>query len=306
MDKEKEYKYLQFPNCLLMQTYNEDVESGLRQILRYGIMNYATKLKYSLQDVAKQTAYYYYRKADVLQASVIKKIHKAVDHDLFTPDVDYNGFAGDAFNPEDNITELLKLFESDPQFKNDAILNYQLHLATSNNHLAVKIASNDSLINDYETALQLQRDFETDFGPDALAFCKISMLFEFIENHKDIDLFRAYMGIKSMLGRRNFISSNKPAILSRMIGCKSKAAFEKFSYDKRFISTIQKYGKRYHMDKLLLTLAERRYIMFLSKEKVSVIYLSKYMEPEELGSLIRETKFKQNIKQRIKNVTASL
>jgi hypothetical protein len=69
---------------------------------------------------------------------------------------------------------------------------------------------------------------------------------------------------------------------------------------------VEKYSKRYRMDKLLLTLAERKYIMFLSKEKVSVIYLSKFMEPEELGKLIRETKDRQNIKKRIKDVTASL
>jgi hypothetical protein len=144
-----------------------------------------------------------------------------------------------------------------------------------------------------------------------MPYCKDSMLFEFIKNQKDIDLFRAYIGIKSMLGRRNFISSNKPAILSRMIGCKSKAAFDyytsnKYNKDKNLLPTVAKYSKRYHMDKLLLTLAERKYIMFLSKEKVSVIYLSKYMEPEELGNLVKETKGRQNIKQRIKDVAVSL
>ena len=137
------------------------------------------------------------------------------------------------------------------------------------------------------------------------------MLWQFIDNPKDIDLFRAYIGIKSMIGRRNFISSNKPAILSRMIGCKNKAAFEfftanRYNKNKNLLPTVEKYSKRYNMDKLLLTLAERKYIMFLSKKEVRVIYLSKYMEPEELGKLIKETKERQNIKQRIKNVTATL
>jgi len=313
MDKEKvkEYGYLQFPDCLLMETYNKDIESGLRLILRYGIMNYAIKLKYNLQDVAKQVCYYYYRKQDVIQNSIIEKLNTAIDEDLFTPDEDYNGFAGDTFQPDDNISEVLKLFESDPQFKEDSIINYQLHLSTSGDHLGISIASNDSLIESYNKALQIQKNFEDKFGPDAMPFCKKSMLFDFINNPKDIDLFRAYIGIKSMLGRRNFISSNKPAILSRMIGCKSKVAFEyyttdKYNKNKNLLPTVEKYSKRYHMDKLLLTLAERKYIMFLSKEKVSVIYLSKYMEPEDLGKLIKETKERQNIKQRIKNVTASL
>lgn len=311
MNDKKEFKYVQFPLCLLMETYKEDLETALRLILRYGIMNYATKLKYNLQDVAKQVCYYYYRKQGVAQNSIIEKIETAIDQDLFTPDEDYNGFSGQTFQPDDNISEVLKLFESDPQFKEDSIINYQLHLSTSGDHLGISIASNDDLIDTFNRALQIQETFEERFGPDAMPFCKKSMLFDFISNPKDIDLFRAYIGIKSMLGRRNFISSNKPAILSRMIGCKSKAAFEyyttdKYNKDKNLLPTVAKYGKRYHMDKLLLTLAEHKYIMFLSKEKISVIYLSKYMEPEDLGKLIKETKTRQNIKQRIKNVTASL
>ena len=276
-------------------------------------MNYAVKLKYNLQDVAKQTAYYFYRKQDVLQNSIVEKINAAIDDGFsFIPDLDYNGFTGKGeFDPDLNVTELLLLFDKDETFKKDCVLNYQLHLCTSSNHLGISIATNDSLIKSYNTALQIQKTFEDKFGPDAMPFCKRSLLFEFIENPKDIDLFRAYIGISSMIGRRNFISSNKPAILSRMIGCKSKSAFEyyttdKYNKDKNLLPTVEKYSKRYHMDKLLLTLAERKYTMFLSKENVSVIYLSKYMEPEELGKLIRETKYKQNIKQRIKDVTASL
>jgi hypothetical protein len=122
----------------------------------------------------------------------------------------------------------------------------------------------------------------------------------------DLDLFRAYIGIKSMIGQRTFISTNKPAILSRMIGCKSKAAFQHFSTDKNLMPTVEKYLKRYHMDKLLFALAERRFIMFLSKPKVSIVYLSKFMQPEDLARLIRDSKSKQDLKNRMKAVTASL
>ena len=311
MEDKKEYGYVQFPLCLLRETYNGDTKQGLRLILRYGIMNYAAKLKFDINEVAKQVAYFYYRKDDMLQTSTRKTIQKAINENQFTPDEDYNGFAGRTFQPDNNIDELLLLFNKDSKFKEDCILSYQLHLATSNNHLGISIASIDSLIDYYKTALRIQSDFEGQFGPDAMPFCKKDMLFDFIENPKDIDLFRAYIGIKSMIGRRNFISSNKPAILSRMIGCKSKASFEyyttdKYNKDENLLPTVEKYCKRYHMDKLLLTLAERKYIMFLSKEKVSVIYLSKYMEPEELSKLIKETKSKQDLKNRIKNASTNI
>lgn len=314
MNKEKnEYGYLQFPLCLLMETYR-DIDRGLNLILSYGIMNYALKLKYNIDDVARQAIYHFYRKENVLQTSIIEKINSAINDGFsFTPDDDYNGFGTNGkFDPDLNIIEIKTLFDKDNEFKAKCIINYQLHLATSKDHLGITIGSNDSTINRYNEAAQIKKNFEDKFGPDAMPFCKKGMLFDFRDKQKkDIDLFRAYIGIKSMIGRRNFISSNKPAILSRMLGLKCKSAFEfyttdKYKKDKNLLPSVEKYSKRYHMDKLLLTLAERKYIMFLSKEKVSIIYLSKYMEPEELGSMIKQTKERQNIKQRIKDVTASL
>lgn len=311
MSENNDFKYVQFPNCLLMETY-KDIEQGLRLILRYGVVHYAKKLPYRLGDVAKQTCYDYYRQQDRLQRSVIDTIRVAEVNNHFS-EIDSCGFSvgGASFYPEENISELLLLFDNDGSFKSDCILNYQIHLACSHDHLSIIVPSYDYNIKGYNEALKIQEEFEKQFGPDSMPNCKVTMLFDFIENPKDIDLLRAYIGIKSMLGRRNFISSNKPAILSRMIGCKSKAAFYNYTSDrynksKHLLPTVEKYSKRYHMDKLLLTLAERKYIMFLSKEKVSVIYLSKYMEPEELGQMIRETKDRQNIKKRIKNASSIL
>jgi hypothetical protein len=309
MNDKKEFKYVQFPNCLLMQTY-DDIEKGLRMIIDYGIVHYAKKQSYNLHDVARQVCYDYYRNRDLLQYSVINTIRVAENHDQFS-EVDHDGFSWDSFNPEDNINEILLLFENDSSFKKTCILNYQIHLVCSQDQLNIKLRSYQRTIETYDKAVKIQESFERQFGPDAMPYCKVSMLWQFIDNPKDIDLFRAYIGIKSMIGRRNFISSNKPAILSRMIGCKNKAAFEfftanRYNKNKNLLPTVEKYSKRYNMDKLLLTLAERKYIMFLSKKEVRVIYLSKYMEPEELGKLIKETKERQNIKQRIKNVTATL
>lgn len=309
MNEKNEFKYVQFPNCLLMQTY-ESIDNGLRMILDYGIVHYAKTQPYELHDVARQVCYDYYRNKNLLQYSVINTIKVAENHDQFS-EVDHDGFFWDSFNPEDNINEILLLFENDSSFKKTCILNYQIHLVCSQDQLNIKLGSYQRTIETYDKALKIQEAFERQFGPDAMPYCKVSMLWEFIDNPKDIDLFRAYIGIKSMIGRRNFISSNKPAILSRMIGCKTKSAFEYFTTDrhgkkKNLLPTVETYSNRYRMDKLLSTLAERKYIMYLSKKKVSVIYLSMYMEPEELGKLIKETKERQNIKQRIRDAAASL
>jgi hypothetical protein len=309
MNEKNEFKYVQFPNCLLMQTY-ESIDNGLRMILDYGIVHYAKKQPYELHDVARQVCYDYRRNWNLLQPSIINTIRLAENNDEFS-EIDYDGFSWTSFNPEDNINEILALFGKDSLFKKTCILNYQIHLACSQDQLSIKLGSYQRTIETYDKAIKIQEAFERQFGPDAMPYCKVSMLREFIDNPKDIDLFRAYVGIKSMIGRRNFISSNKPAILSRMIGCKTKSAFEYFTTDrhgkkKNLLPTVETYSNRYRMDKLLSTLAERKYIMYLSKKKVSVIYLSKYMEPEELGKLIKETKERQNIKQRIRDAAASL
>ncbi|MDP3442491.1 MAG: hypothetical protein Q8T08_06470 [Ignavibacteria bacterium] len=307
-EKKREDRYIHFPLCLLMQTY-QNAATGLNFILDFGIVNYANSFKYQMPEVGRQLMYVYYRETDKMQNHLKKAIDKYGASGQLTIDEDYNGFSGANFDPLEASEELLGLFESEPEFKADAILLYQIRQAESSLHL--KVYSIDSTIERYKKALALKNEFEMKFGADVMPSVKPSQIIEFRESSKDLDLFRAFIGIKSMIGRCNFVSSNKPAILSRMIGCKSKAAFEYYTTDrynkvKTLLPTVEKYGKKYQMDKLLLTLAERKYIMFLSKVKVSVIYLSKYMEPEDLGKLIKETKESQNLKKRIRDATASL
>jgi len=298
--QDKEYRYIQFPLCLLMETYKTDIESALRLILRYGIMNYAIKLDYNLHDVAQQVAYYYYRKQDVIHKSIINKLDNAIEEGLFTLDEDYNGFQGTAkFDPEENIIEIMNLFDSDPQFKADSILHYQLHLCTSSDHLGVGIASNDGIIKSYNAALQIKKDFEKKFGPDAMPNCKIQQLFKFIENPKDIELFRAYMGILSLIGQRTFISTSKPVILSRMIGCKSKAVFDFYKTERKLISTIDKFSKRYQMGKLLETLEQRKFILYFSHQHESIMYVAKYNDdPKQVADLIKSRRELNGMKKR--------
>jgi hypothetical protein len=168
------------------------------------------------------------------------------------------------YDPDpDTVEDILQLFEHDPELKDSAILNYQLSLATSKKHLNFPIESNDDILESYHIGMQFQQTFEKQFGSDAMPNCKRDVLKSFLDNPEDIDLFRAYIGITSMIGRCNFVSSNKPRILSRMLGLKSKAAFQYYSIsDENLLPTIEMYRKKYHMNRILLTLAERKYIMY--------------------------------------------
>ncbi len=307
-EKVREDKYIQFPLCLLQLTYLNPNE-GLNTILNFGIVHFGMRFEYNITEVARQLMYAYYRNRPLIQESLIIAMDKYAESGELFIDEDCNGFNGTEFDPNQSIEDLLELFELDRDFKTAAIFRYQTAQAT--NFLNIRIGSMDAIISRYKIAIEYQKDFEQKFGKDVMPGVKPSQIFEFRDSGKDLDLFRAYIGIKSMIGRRNFVSSNKPAVLSRMIGCKNKEAFEyctskmNKNYES-FLPTVHKYGKRYNMDKMLLTLANRKFIMFLSKEKVSVIYFSKCMEPEALSNLVKATKKNQNLRNRIRVAAASL
>ncbi|MBE0667571.1 MAG: hypothetical protein IH593_07825, partial [Bacteroidales bacterium] len=281
------YRYLQFPLCLLVETY-KDKTKGLNLIISYGLGHYALSQKYNLKDVARQIVYDYYRNNDRMTDKLCSAISQAAEQDRFTRNDDYGGFDGTGtFDASDNITELVQLLESDPDLKAEAVRYYQFHQAGE--FLNVDIKSVANTLSRYHEAKSLQDVFEAQFGPDSMASVKPSLLFEYRDDSKqDFDLLRAYISIVSLIGYRNFISTTKPVIISRMIGAKSKAAYEHLVNTMEVRDTVAKYSKRYNIDKLLLCLAKQKFIMFLSKRHVSLVYVSRYMEPDELAALIRK------------------
>lgn len=306
---QKEYGYLQFPLCLLGETYKDQVK-GLNTIIGYGTVNYAMKLPYDINRVATQAIYDYGRNIGKLQPYLAKRMTKAVDDGTILYEDEFNGFNPKGnFKPDPDLclNPLLRLFDEDPKMREEAILNYQLHLAASKDHLSINISSNTSIKSSFDEASRIKQDFEQIFGPDAMPCCKKSLVFSFRnEQLHEIDLFRSYIGISSIIGRRNFANTNKPAILSRMIGAKNKAAFEYYSQDPHIRPTIERYGKRYQMDNLLHTLRDREFIMYLAPEKRRSFYISKFMAPEELAKLIKQSQSRHGMKERIKQATATI
>lgn len=299
--KVKEYGYIQFPLCLLQETFR-NVEEGLNLILDFGIVNYARKLPYSLEEAAKQVCYYYYRNRNILQQDILNKISKAERSGMFTPDEDYNGFTGDSFNPEENIDELMQLFSKDSKFKDDCIIHYQIHLATSGNHLNIAIGSNDNTIRRYNKALKLKEIFESRYGADAMPMIKKGIIFDFRDNKEnDINLFRGLVSVKSLIGLKNFIATHKTVILMRMLGCKSKASLSDFLQNCDLASeAYKKYSGRKRMDNLLYKLMERGFITMLSKKHENRIYLStRYQTPVEFAEAIIKYRNERDIKKQL-------
>jgi hypothetical protein len=290
-------KYLQFPLCLIQEVL-KDRKNGLNKCVDFGIFRFAKSQKVNLEKVARQLSYEYHRRAKKLPDGLYNVINEAKEEGRFTHEDDSGIFIFDnVFDPELNVTELEIMFEENNDFKEQAILHYQIHQATEDTNITL----GSNAMERYEQAARIQANYEAKFGPDAMPSVKPSLLCQFRDDPKqDIDILLAYIGISSLIGQRNFISTSKPVIISRMIGAKSKASNQAFSKTKESQAIVTKYSKRWNMDKLLLSLAEQKFIMYITRPHVSVVYVSKYMEPEELAELIRQSREKHSLKNKIK------
>lgn len=292
MEKKTEYGYIQFPLCLLKETYH-DFKKGMNLITDYGIVCYAKKLHYCDEDVSRQLIYDYTRHKDSLGPYLLSKLSEIsdIDDDFANGNILWT----EGIEPSSYLIEAVQwLLDNDSRFEAEAVLHYQLHLATSTDHLSITF-NEECTLKSYNEALKIKEKFECQFGRDAIVSIKLDMIMNFIDNEADIDLFRAYVGIRSLIGRRNFISCNKPAILSRMLGLKSKEAFNYFIRKKQYrddnlLPIYEKFKVRYHMDRLIRKLVEKKFIMFLSIKNVSTMYFSKYMAPKDLAGLVQKSK----------------
>lgn len=300
--------YLNFPLCLLIETY-EDSLSGWEQIIGFGIVALAQKFKFEINEVGRQIMYSYYRESDAIPRWLHREINQYVESNELEIDEDYNGFTGDNFEPFSAVgSELFELFECDRKLKEQAILFYQVRQLLKLGILPDSIESPKQVLEWRDRAIQFVERFETRFGTDVMVGIKLELIIQAKNKKIDRDLFRAYTGVKSLIGKKKYTLATKPAILSRMLGCKSKEAFEFYTKEKWFkqkslLPTLKKYSQRYHMDKLLLRLAEGKFVMFLSRKQLSSIYLSTFMEPEELSKIISETK---PLKQRISDAATGI
>jgi len=228
----------------------------------------------------------------MIQYDLLVSIDNYIESGQLTIDDDYNGFKGSEFDPMDEITELLKIFETDLQFKADAILRYQISKASD--FLKIKIVSLDMIIEHYNEGLELKKKFEEVYGPDCMPMIKPKQLIEFRNPDKDLDLFRAYIGIKSLIGQQRFVVTTRNVILMRMLGCKSekslKAFISKNKSAKELYNTYSRSDKaiRYHFDKLFGKLLSSGFLQskIFERSVSRKIFLSTKLTHDQLANEI--------------------
>lgn len=296
----KNPKYFQFPLCLLQNVLSNS-ESGIGLIICFSVINRAKKTNYSMHDVSRQLMYDYYRNLDVMEDVLQKKFKKYIKQDEIILDEDYNGFVGidNTFNPETNIKELQVIFRKDKEFEEFAIFHYQITCAAK--LLNVQLGDIDNTIDRYEEALKQINHHQAKFGNDPMPGITTDLLWDVKgkKNNEEVELLCALTAIRSIIGQRSYSPTYKNVILMRMIGAKSKKALEEClnaeNPNKNLKIVYEKYSNRYHMDKMIEKLRERKFI----QSKIALgrkIYFSTKLSMNELENVLKEERKKKNFK----------
>lgn len=274
-------KYLQFPLFLLRDLLTNK-EQVLNQIIRYGIYRFAQSMQYDIREVARQLMYGYYR--GYLTNNLFKTLEYYILNGSIEIDDDYNGFAGDKFIPDDSIENILKLFTTDRMFRDVAIEYYQIKQA----YKFLNITGNyDNCKSEGQKIAEMIPEKEP------MPMVSKSLVFEFRDHSKtefDLMQFACYIGINSILGKKNYSRTNKQMILCRAFGY---ASIKHLPED---ISELyKKYSKRYHIDKLI-TFLELNWGVITYSNNMRGMYISK-ADKMPLNSLVLAAETKKHSRQ---------
>lgn len=248
----KETKYLQFPLSMLPELVLNSQET-ITKIEHYGIYRYSKnileKKEEDIEKILKQFLYYYYRKKEFLTTELISKMERYISEESLILDIDYNGFHNESFNPLSEINSLMAIIQTDSDFKYEILEWYWV--CCSSHFFNFEKTINPKQI------LKIGSEVSSEIKPqEPMVSCKLSHLENFYKEEKDeydkIQLV-AYLAIRSILGGKEYVKTNKSHILSRMMGYASKKMIPSKLSDEVF-QLFDKYTIRYHIDKLIVEL----------------------------------------------------
>lgn len=286
---ETKEKYLQFP-LFLIRNMVIDKETTINKILNFGIYKYSKNFDYSIEDASKNLVYYYCRKQNDLTKYLLKAINRYSCVEILDLDEDCSGFQGKEFEPAYEIEQLIEIFKTDTEFKNEVIEFYQMQL--SYNSLGISGNIEMSLKQGKEIESQIEKN-------EPLPMINMKLLFEFRDKEKsefDLMQFVAFVGIKSIIGKKQYVKTNKNHIISRMFGYSSIMQLP--NEDNAIIKElIKKYSYRYHIDRVLLYL-ELNWKLMTYSNNIRGMYLSieNKINIDELALIAETKKHKNKIK----------
>jgi hypothetical protein len=248
----KETKYLQFPLSMLPElVFN--TQATIKKIVHFGIYRYSKIIleekEGDIENALKQFLYFFYRQKEFLTERLIQTMESYISEELLILDTDYNGFHNESFNPESDINSLMAIIQTDSDFKYEILEWYWVCCSS-------RFFNFEKTINPKQI-LKIGSKISSEIKPqEPMVSCKLNHLENFYKEEKDeydkIQLV-AYLAIRSILGGKEYVKTNKSHILSRMMGYGSKKMIPSELSDEVF-QLFDKYTIRYHIDKLIVEL----------------------------------------------------
>jgi hypothetical protein len=295
---DQQQKYFQFP-LFLMRPLLTDPQGTLNRILQYGFFRYAFSLSLYKENIADRVIYSFNT-----EGVMIRELERLLNSHGFRRDEEYRGFNGKGeFDTEQNDqqSELIKLFSSDPELLRLSAIHANIETAVYNLNSFYQIAFKKSIYDHLAWYQNLN-------VPDKEPFPQIplSILAKYIieQKHDEFDLIQlsAFIAITSILGKGKYKKTNKPFILARMLGYKSPKELPADlppHYDQ--------YSKRYHFDRLKTFLKLNWNLYFESKGIYGGQYVANagHISQVDFKVAIKEKQYKTRIDQMKKKEAAA-
>lgn len=291
----KETKYLQFPLSMLPELIFNSQET-ISKIVHYGIYRFSKnileKKEEDIEKALKQFLYFYYRKNEFLTDRLIQTMERYISEELLILDTDYNGFHNESFNPESDIISLMAIFQMDSDFKYEILEWYWVYRSS--------LFFNFDTITNPKHILKIGSKVSSEIKPkEPMVSCKLDHLNNFYEEEKaEYDKIQlvSYLAIRSILGGKEYVKTNKSHILSRMIGYSSKKMIPS-ELSNEVVELFDKYTIRYHFDKLIVEL-QLNWNLLTYSYHVRGIYMALKSEEKKMTieklALIAEQEKKRN------------
>jgi hypothetical protein len=283
MDK-VELQYLQFPVHLLPHIFT-DPKGTFKQIIAVGVFLFSQKVKAEPIQVAGQLIYCYIRAKKSLTKELndfmCKIDNSTINGKCFRlyDDYCYNAGQNESFSFDGDDIIVCQMLEREPEVLKAATEWYRLRQA-------LKYFKTN--VNNFDIVLDRIKGIQTAGEP--LCMVKMSIIWDYYDNIKSeqqLLQFCAYSAIKSILGQKPCLLTNKQHVVARMFGARSSKTIPEDIHP-----LFYKYMKRCHIDLLIEQLELTWGLKKITTPGLRGFYLSFKMGLTELALFAERQKLK--------------
>lgn len=284
---EHKVKYIQLPISIIPGVFGSTVRF-IVNAFHTGVYLLSSEIRSNFDDMSRQLIYNYITHPNNLTKKLqvfLKKNEEVLCLDDFKNNRQFffpKGF--DLIIGQD--LKLLELLDNNEDMCFEALTWYRYYMAFK--YLEFNIYSMDSAyvdFNSYDFTGQPRFMLKL----DTFKSCVFADSWE--ESRQE---FAGFAAIKSILGKKDYLLTNKQLIAARMAGGNSIKDDRVKSSD-----IFKKYSQRYHMDRLLQKLELNWHVKTLSKPGLHGLYVTTKLSIDELAMVVEE-RFIKNQVQKLK------